>query len=73
MEGGKIFQTKEENENISFNSYHTNIKTTNPFSLTFSSNFLSFDSYFFVFVFRTTTEQYLVSHLLVYPEAGIES
>ena len=54
MEGGKNFQTKEENQNISFNSYHTNIKATNPFSLAFSSNFLSFDSYFLVFVFRTT-------------------
>ena len=54
MEGGKLFQMKEENENISFNSYNANIKTTHPFSLTFSSNFLSFDSYFFVFVFRTT-------------------
>ena len=54
MEEGKFFQMKEENENILFNSYHANIKTTYPFSLTFFSNFLSFDSYFFVFVFRTT-------------------
>ena len=54
MEGGKLFQMKEENENISFNYYHTNIKTTHPFSLTVSSNFLSFVSYFFVFVFSTT-------------------
>ena len=54
MEEGKIFQMKEENENILFNFYHANIKTTYPFFLTFFSNVLSFDSYFFVFVFRTT-------------------
>ena len=47
---------KEENENISFNFYlqvffarynrnanRTYIKTTDPLSITFSSNFLSFD------------------------------
>ena len=53
---GKLFKMKEENENISFNFYlqvffarynrnanRIYIKTTDPFSITFSSNFLSFD------------------------------
>ena len=51
MEGGKLIQMKEENENISLNVCLTNIKTTQPFSLTFSSNFLSFDSYFLCLYF----------------------
>ena len=51
MEGGKLVQMKEENENISLNVCLKNIKTTQPFSLTFSSNFLSFDSYFLCLYF----------------------
>ena len=88
-ERGKLFQTKEENENISFNFYlqvlmlvimkykynYINIKTTHNY-LTFSSNFLSFDScalIFLCFYFVWQTAKYLVSHLLGYSEAGIES
>ena len=65
--------------NISFNFYHlssstvldikantkVNIKTTYTIALTSFSNFLSFNSSVFIFfVFCTSTEQYLVWHLL---------
>ena len=74
-EWGKIFQMKEENENISFKFYLQllNIRTAHPFSLT-SSNFLSFDSCMFVFcVFISYKLKNIFLHLLVYSEAGIES
>ena len=75
-EWGKNFQMKEENENISFKFYLQllNIRTAHPFSLTFSSNFLSFDSCMFVFcVFISYKLKNIFLHLLVYSEAGIES
>ena len=72
----KNFQMKEENENISFKFYLQllNIRTAHPFSLTLSSNFLSFDSCMFVFcVFISYKLKNIFLHLLVYSEAGIES
>ena len=75
-ERGKNFQMKEENENISFKFYLQllNIRTAHPFSLTLSSNFLSFDSCMFVFcVFISYKLKNIFLHLLVYSEAGIES
>ena len=62
-EQGKIFQMKEENENISLNFYlqvlvlvkavmqiqlRKYYRTAHPFFLTFSSNFLSCDSCVFI-------------------------
>ena len=73
MEGRKLFQMKEENENISFNSYYTNIKTTSLFLLVFLQIFFLLILIFLCLYFVRQTEQYLVSHLLVYPEAGIEN
>ena len=67
---------KEENENISFKFYLQllNIRTAHPFSLTSSSNFLSFDSCMLVFrVFISYKLKNIFLHLLVYSEAGIES
>ena len=65
-EQGKIFQTTEENENLSFNFYLQVLvlvktemqmqlckccRTAHPFFLTFSSNFLSCDLWVFIFMF----------------------
>ena len=72
----KNFQMKEENENISFKFYLQllNIRTAHPFSLTSSSNFLSFDFCMFVFcVFISYKLKNIFLLLLVYSEAGIES
>ena len=67
---------KGENENISFKFYVRllNIRTVHPFSLTFSSNFLSFDSCMFIFcVFISYKLKNIFLHLLVYSETGTES
>ena len=72
----KNFQMKEENENISFKFYLQllNIRTAQPFYLTSSSNFLSFDSCMFVFcVFISYKLKNIFLDVLVYSEAGIES
>ena len=59
---------------IQINLQLLNIRTAHPFSLTSSSNFLSFDSCMFVFcVFISYKLKNIFLHLLVYSEAGIES
>ena len=53
---------------------YVSIRTGHPFSLTFSSNFISFDPLrvHFLCFHSLQTEKYLLLHLLVYSEAGIE-
>ena len=69
-----FFKWKKKMKKFHLNT-NTMIQISKKFSYTFSSDFLSFDSCVFTLfclfvVFQT--EQYLVSHLLVYAEADIE-
>ena len=72
----KIFKSKKKMKTFHLNSTcnYVNIRAGHPFSLTFSSNFISFDPLrvHFLCFHSLQTEKYLLLHLLVYSEAGIE-
>ena len=61
--------------NLNSTSSYVNIITAHPFSLTFSSNFVSFDFCMFIFFcfHFLQIKKYILLHLLAYSEAGIES
>ena len=70
---GKNFKWKKKIKtfHLNYTCNYVNIRTDCPFSLTFSSNFLSFDSILCFYFLQT--EKYIFLHLLVFSEAGIEN
>ena len=70
---GKNFKWKKKIKtfHLNYTCNYVNIRTDCPFSLTFSSNFLFFDSILCFYFLQT--EKYIFLHLLVFSEAGIES
>ena len=69
-EWGKIFKWKKKMKTFHLNSTcnYVNIRTAHSFSLTFSSNFLSFDScmLIFVFSFLIKSKIYLVAFISIF-------
>ena len=65
----KNFKWKKKMKTFHLNSTcnYLNIRTAHPFSFTFSSNILSFGSISY------KLNKYILLHLLVYSEAGIEN
>ena len=70
----KIFKWKKKLKTfyLNYTCNYVNIRTDRPFSLTFSSNFLSFDADMFIFLcfYFLQIEKYLFLHLLVFSEAA---
>ena len=73
----KFFKWKKKMKAFHLNSTRIFVNSTisHPFFLTFFKNFLSIDPCLFIFlcVHFVKTEKYILYHLLVYSEQGIES